>query len=287
MWFAVAALGVAVFVGYAFARILSTPFDNQDVGNWACTLGLAALLVEGYGRGRRLCRFFPSDRIPGTSRDRQPDQSRGGIRRMGSWLKAKPGRRCNPLTYCSGTNSERNPGCPVIVVISFVGRDSRTVRPIDRLSLGEKDTVKRNDRKIRTGESPGRSRRRGRMRNASPSGAVVLGLVSVGTGALALGAAMPAPASAAPSSALSPSGVTTAITSSPSSATFRIFNPPSQVGPAGSGEELTGVYAASPKDVWAVGGATGEPFEHWNGNSWTGQGLPAGRCHRCRELGAR
>src|SRR3984957_7300062 len=47
LWLPVATLGVAVFLGYAFPRILSTPLDNQDVGNWACTLGLAALFVEG------------------------------------------------------------------------------------------------------------------------------------------------------------------------------------------------------------------------------------------------
>ena len=47
LWLPVAALGVAVFVGYAFTRMLSTPLDNQDVGNWACMLGLAALFVEG------------------------------------------------------------------------------------------------------------------------------------------------------------------------------------------------------------------------------------------------
>ena len=47
LWLPVAALGVAVFLGYAFTRMLSTPLDNQDVGNWACTLGLAALFVEG------------------------------------------------------------------------------------------------------------------------------------------------------------------------------------------------------------------------------------------------
>jgi hypothetical protein len=47
LWLPVAALGVAVIVGYAFTRILSTPLDNQDVGNWACTLGMAALFVEG------------------------------------------------------------------------------------------------------------------------------------------------------------------------------------------------------------------------------------------------
>jgi hypothetical protein len=65
-------------------------------------------------------------------------------------------------------------------------------------------------------------------------------------------------------------GVTTAATaaSSASSATFNIFNPPSQTGaPTGSPEGLTGVYAASPTDVWAVGGATGDPFEHWNGTT--------------------
>ena len=90
---------------------------------------------------------------------------------------------------------------------------------------------------------------------------------------------MAVPASAATSSALSPSGVTTAATSSASSAAFRIFNPPSpQDGPAGSPEALTGVYAASPTDVWAVGNPAGDQFEHWNGTSWTGQGLPAGLC---------
>ena len=47
LWVPVAALGVAVFAGYAFTRMFSTPLDNQDVGNWSCTLGLAALFVEG------------------------------------------------------------------------------------------------------------------------------------------------------------------------------------------------------------------------------------------------
>jgi hypothetical protein len=46
LWLPVAVLGVAVFLGYAFTRMLSTPLDNQDVGNWACTLGMAALFVE-------------------------------------------------------------------------------------------------------------------------------------------------------------------------------------------------------------------------------------------------
>lgn len=47
LWVPVAALGVAVFAGYAFTRMFSTPLDNQDVGNWSCVLGLAALFVEG------------------------------------------------------------------------------------------------------------------------------------------------------------------------------------------------------------------------------------------------
>jgi hypothetical protein len=47
LWVPVAALGAAVFVGYAFTRMRSSPLDNQDVGNWACTLGMASLFVEG------------------------------------------------------------------------------------------------------------------------------------------------------------------------------------------------------------------------------------------------
>jgi hypothetical protein len=47
LWLPVAALGVAAIGGYVFTRVLSTPLDNQDVGNWACMLGIAALFVEG------------------------------------------------------------------------------------------------------------------------------------------------------------------------------------------------------------------------------------------------
>lgn len=119
-------------------------------------------------------------------------------------------------------------------------------------------------------ECRGRAGRRGRMRNRN----AMLGLVTAG--GLAVGTAMAGPASAATVAAPSASGVATAV-SSAGTPHFSIFNPPSQVGPAGSSEELTGVYAASPKDVWAVG-IPGDPFEHWNGTSWTGQGLPSGPC---------
>jgi len=46
-WAAAGVVCVAALAGYAFTRVLSTPFDNQDVGNWSCMLGLAALFVEG------------------------------------------------------------------------------------------------------------------------------------------------------------------------------------------------------------------------------------------------
>jgi hypothetical protein len=45
-WIAAGGVSAAALAGYAFTRVLSTPFDNQDVGNWACMLGLAALFVE-------------------------------------------------------------------------------------------------------------------------------------------------------------------------------------------------------------------------------------------------
>jgi hypothetical protein len=47
LWLPVAALAVAAMGGYVFTRVVSTPLDNQDVGNWACMLGIAALFVEG------------------------------------------------------------------------------------------------------------------------------------------------------------------------------------------------------------------------------------------------
>jgi hypothetical protein len=47
LWMPVTVLAVLALGGYAFTRLFSTPLDNQDVGNWACTLGMAALVVEG------------------------------------------------------------------------------------------------------------------------------------------------------------------------------------------------------------------------------------------------
>jgi hypothetical protein len=46
LWAPVAILGVGAMMAYAFTRVVSTPLDNQDVGNWACTLGMAALFLE-------------------------------------------------------------------------------------------------------------------------------------------------------------------------------------------------------------------------------------------------
>jgi hypothetical protein len=46
LWAPVALLGAAAIAGYVFTRLLSTPLDHQDVANWSCMLGLAALFVE-------------------------------------------------------------------------------------------------------------------------------------------------------------------------------------------------------------------------------------------------
>ena len=45
-WAAAGLISAAVLVGYAFTRLVGTTFDNQDVGNWSCMLGLASLFVE-------------------------------------------------------------------------------------------------------------------------------------------------------------------------------------------------------------------------------------------------
>jgi TRAP-type mannitol/chloroaromatic compound transport system permease large subunit len=45
-WMASAVVCAAAIGGYVFTRTFSTPLDNQDVGNWSCMLGLAALFVE-------------------------------------------------------------------------------------------------------------------------------------------------------------------------------------------------------------------------------------------------
>jgi hypothetical protein len=45
-WAAAGLISAAVLVGYAFTRFVGTTFDNQDVGNWACMLGLASIFVE-------------------------------------------------------------------------------------------------------------------------------------------------------------------------------------------------------------------------------------------------
>ena len=45
-WVGAGLVGAAAIAGYVFTRVFNTPFDNQDVGNWSCMLGLAALSVE-------------------------------------------------------------------------------------------------------------------------------------------------------------------------------------------------------------------------------------------------
>jgi uncharacterized membrane protein YeiB len=45
-WTSAGVIGAVAIAGYLVTRIMSTPLDNQDVGNWSCMLGLAALFVE-------------------------------------------------------------------------------------------------------------------------------------------------------------------------------------------------------------------------------------------------
>jgi hypothetical protein len=46
-WTASGVICVAAIGGYLLTRTFNTPLDNQDLGNWSCMLGLAALFVEG------------------------------------------------------------------------------------------------------------------------------------------------------------------------------------------------------------------------------------------------
>ncbi|MCL2395475.1 MAG: hypothetical protein FWC87_12415 [Acidimicrobiaceae bacterium] len=46
IWVAVAALNASAIFGYLFTRLVSTPFDNTDVGNWSEMLGVTALFFE-------------------------------------------------------------------------------------------------------------------------------------------------------------------------------------------------------------------------------------------------
>lgn len=45
-WAAAAVLAVSPLTGYLLSRSIGLPGDAPDVGNWLCTLGMAALFVE-------------------------------------------------------------------------------------------------------------------------------------------------------------------------------------------------------------------------------------------------
>jgi hypothetical protein len=47
LWAAISIVNVLAIAGYAVTRLVSTPIDNQDVGNWSENLGVAALFAEG------------------------------------------------------------------------------------------------------------------------------------------------------------------------------------------------------------------------------------------------
>src|SRR5205823_4849655 len=47
VWIQVGVLNAMIIAGYIVTRVVSTGFDDDDVGNWSETLGVAALLTEG------------------------------------------------------------------------------------------------------------------------------------------------------------------------------------------------------------------------------------------------
>jgi hypothetical protein len=46
VWAQVGMVNILAIAGYAFTRLISTTFDNTDVGNWSEMLGIAALFIE-------------------------------------------------------------------------------------------------------------------------------------------------------------------------------------------------------------------------------------------------
>jgi hypothetical protein len=47
VWLGVAVLNGLIIAGYVFTRVVSTGFDDGDVGNWSEALGVASLAIEG------------------------------------------------------------------------------------------------------------------------------------------------------------------------------------------------------------------------------------------------
>ena len=56
-WAVAASLAAGPLVAYLWSRSIGLPGDAPDVGNWLCTLGMAALFVETSLLGLSLTRF--------------------------------------------------------------------------------------------------------------------------------------------------------------------------------------------------------------------------------------
>lgn len=61
-WAAAAGLAAGPLVAYLWSRSIGLPGDAPDVGNWLCTLGMAALFVETSLLSLSLTRFVMSRR---------------------------------------------------------------------------------------------------------------------------------------------------------------------------------------------------------------------------------
>lgn len=45
-WMVAAGVAAGPFLGYLWSRTIGLPGDAPDIGNWLCTFGMAALLVQ-------------------------------------------------------------------------------------------------------------------------------------------------------------------------------------------------------------------------------------------------
>ena len=64
-WAAAAGLAAGPFVAYLWSRSVGLPGDAPDIGNWLCTLGMAALFVEAVLLGLSATRLLLARSRPG------------------------------------------------------------------------------------------------------------------------------------------------------------------------------------------------------------------------------
>ena len=61
-WLAAAGLAIGPLIAYLWSRSVGLPGDRPDIGNWLCTLGMAALFVEASLLGLSITRIVTGRR---------------------------------------------------------------------------------------------------------------------------------------------------------------------------------------------------------------------------------